>query len=206
MRKLILALAVVVMCGGSAWARDLELEKLVIACSKQETDENKLKCLDSLSTTLKDLHEGDLERGTEFSNNWILHRKTSPMNDSKTFIASIRGVDEIKKERATLVLRCSENKTSSYIVWDDILDYSGDVNVVEYRIDDKKAIKSRWNLSTDSKATFAPQEIKFAKSLGGANKLIVRTSYYHESPSIVTFNLDGIDGILEELQKTCNWK
>ena len=206
MKRAMLILLAVVMCAGNAWARDLELEKLIISCSNQETDGNKVKCLEELATKLTELHKKKLESNTESYGNWRINRKISHINDSKVFIASLPGIDELKNERAILVLRCSENKTSSYIVWKDILDYNGDNHVVEYRIDTNNPIKNRWNLSVDNKATFAPLEIKFAKSLGGAKKLIARTSYFNKSPAIITFELEGIDGVLKELQETCNWK
>ena len=109
-------------------------------------------------------------------------------------------------EKASLRLRCLNDKTEIYVNWGAYL--RGDRNSqlsVTHRIDNQKAVTNNWLLSTDNKAFFYNgNDIELIKSLIGKKKLIVQFTNNHTKT--VTFNLDKLDEEIQPLAKACSWK
>ncbi|EID0063036.1 hypothetical protein LA284_004385 [Vibrio vulnificus] len=109
-------------------------------------------------------------------------------------------------EKATLTLRCLNDKTEIYVNWGAyLIGNRNDQLAITHRIDSQEAVTSNWSLSTDKKAFFyTGNDIGFIKSLIGKEKLIMQ--FEDQSTKTVTFNLDKLDEKIQPLAMACSWK
>jgi type VI secretion system protein VasI len=67
-------------------------------------------------------------------------------------------------------------------------------------------VEQRWDLSTDSKATFAPAWAgDLLKEMAGSNSFIAQTTPYGESPVTAIFDTSGLREALKPLMEVCGW-
>ncbi len=109
-------------------------------------------------------------------------------------------------KKASLRLRCLNDKTEIYINWGGYLRGNRNSQLsVTHRIDSQNAVTNNWSLSTDNKAFFYNgNDIALIKSLIGKKKLIVQ--FKDKNTKTVTFNLDKLDEKIQPLARACSWK
>lgn len=205
MKRLFWATLLCLSFGVSPYAWSGPLENIILSCSKMQDSEVRLACYDRLAAAVKETTEKAKGSGLTKVGNWVVSRGTSKMDDSKRFSALLLPPDGEFDKDPVLSLSCQENSTRALIAWEVFLG-SQDTARVQYRIDKKPAKTESWPMATDSRATFAPRDIAFAKSLRGAKTLVARVSTYSQGTRTAEFDLTGVDEVLDELAATCNWK
>jgi type VI secretion system protein VasI len=193
------------LVSGIANAQTDTLAKEIAKCAAIQGDLERLECYDQLARNLGLVETSETEPAAG-NGGWIVNTKTNPVDHSRT-VTLILTAEEGKSRWGTsiiLVLRCASNETELYINW---LDYLGSEASVLTRVDREKAKTQRWNLSTDSKATFYPRNsIIFIKRLISAKQLVAQVTPYGESPVTAVFNLAGLSNAIKPLQETCGWQ
>ena len=139
---------------------------------------------------------------------WILDKEISQIDDSVNVTLYLQSEDSIQTQfkqtvKPSLILRCSENKTNTYINWDIFLGI--DSTQILLRLDKNKATNERWSISTNNKAVFANKDIPFIKNLMKHNKLLAQITPYGESPVMTTFDIRGLKDMIKPLRKACGW-
>lgn len=136
---------------------------------------------------------------------WDVSENNNPMDDTKTVVLALdssQGQNRFGRV-PFLIMRCQSMKTSLYIGWNDYL--GSDRQRVNIRIGTKKAKTESWPLSTDKTATFSPAPVSFIKQMLKADKLVMQTTPYNESPITAVFPLAGLDEAIKPLRKVCVW-
>jgi len=203
MEKKLLALLLL----SAAGIAQADTKKDIAKCAAKSSDAERLICYDGIAKSLK--VDKPAITTTETVGKWESVKKKSPIDDSVNVVLyleaneKIEGQLSIRKFLPSLVIKCSENKTAAYINWGRYLGI-GDTRVLA-RIDKNKARTTRWDLSTDNKATFARKAIGFSKSLFDHEKLLVQVTPYSGSPVMTTFNISGLKENIKPLRKACNW-
>ncbi|MBF9150048.1 type VI secretion system-associated protein TagO [Novosphingobium jiangmenense] len=144
---------------------------------------------------------------------WITSEDKNPVDDTKTVRATLLSADGKSSmgDSVSLTIRCESNKTELFVNWADYLgDDSNDVyedwKNVTVRVGDTPAKVERWDISTDSKATFAPGSIvKLIKDMAASKRLVLKTVPYNENPVTAVFDLTGIEKAVQPIAKECGW-
>ena len=82
----------------------------------------------------------------------------------------------------------------------------GDGMKIGLKFDDEKSFYEYWDAGTDCKALFSDKPVKFLKKMVGKKQLMVRFTPYASGTYNVTFDLRGIDKVVENLSSACHWK
>ena len=186
---------------------ELLTEKLY-SCLKLENNDSRLRCYDDLLNQNKKDNENNNSKKS--IGKWKEFIDTDPLTDKKIITLTLDANNEImgnfnfESSRPTLIIRCQNNKTDSYIVWGLYLGVQR--QIVTTRIDKERKITRRWAISTDYKATFHPQGYKFAKSLLKHKKLVAKTTPYAAAPVTAIFDITGFENASHNLRKQCKWK
>lgn len=144
---------------------------------------------------------------------WITSEDKNPVDDTKTVRATLLSTEGKSSmgDSVSLTIRCESNKTELFVNWSDYLgDDSNDVyedwKKVTVRVGDAPAKVERWDISTDSKATFAPGSVvSLVKSMVASKRLVLQTVPYNENPVTAVFDLTGIDKAVQPIAKECGW-
>ncbi len=144
------------------------------------------------------------------ANKWILEEETSPINDKKDiylFLESDRPIVSKRNKETTpkLAIRCKENETNLFIIFDIFLGSRDDIPVL-HRLDKEEAKTARWSVSNDSEAIFKPNPIPFIKTMMQHEKLLVRVASYNGNNLMTEFNITGLSDFIAPLATACNWK
>lgn len=144
---------------------------------------------------------------------WSVSKTTNPVDDTPTVVAVLAATEGRSKwgEVVTLFARCRSNTTELYVDWGDYLGNDGDIynnfKRVTVRVGASAARKERWSLSTDSKATFAPSWAgSLMRELVTADRLVLQTVPFNESPTTAIFDLAGAKDALGQIAETCQWQ
>lgn len=143
--------------------------------------------------------------------NWLLTTTTNPVDDSTTTILIIDPEQGSNRRGSyTLTARCKSNKTELYVNWhdyvgDDSNDVYSDWKNVLVRVGDKEATTQRWDISTDKRATFANHAIPLLREIAKADKLLIQTTPYNESPARAIYDTKGLNAPIGKIAKACNW-
>ncbi|WP_375056644.1 type VI secretion system-associated protein TagO [Zobellella sp. DQSA1] len=143
--------------------------------------------------------------------NWFRQEEVSLFDDSKTVAIFVRSESDIKSGVGTdvypwLYIRCMENTTSLYVIWNAFIGV--DVTEVTYRIDDGKAVKKIWDVSTDHKSTglwIGSKSIPLIKEMLGSERFVVRVIPYASSPETAIFPIAGLQSWINEIRSLCSW-
>lgn len=74
------------------------------------------------------------------------------------------------------------------------------------RIGSEQASTRQWSLSTDSQATFYPDNpITFIKRLLEVDRFVAQVTPYGEDPVTAVFALGGLVNAIKPLRETCGW-
>lgn len=174
-------------------------------CPSIENDIARLACYDKNAENSKH-NENKQSKSDKLKkyDDWIVDITESPLDDSKE-VMIIKVANDYKNNRNTaiLMLRCQRNKTDAFVSWDE---YLGSNNMkVAYRIDKEKAKNSWWNASSNGKGSFIPKPISFIKSLEGKDSIYIEAENYRGGRVSATFDISGIEEVIEPLRKACNW-
>ncbi|PHM31284.1 type VI secretion system-associated protein TagO [Xenorhabdus innexi] len=170
-------------------------------CKKVTESSKKLDCYESLYS--------EKEIVKKEKNDWHISQYKSEVDDSQTVIL---GVESSRPIHTTLlgvasprlIIRCQNKKTEIYINWGAYLGI--DETEVTTRINQEKAAKKWWIISTDNKSAFYPDgKIAFIKSLFGKNKLFAQVTPYGENTINTTFNVTGLSDEIAPVRKSCGW-
>lgn len=172
-------------------------------CTSIENDIARLICFDELGKTFATADKP--EQSFESSGKWTVKIDVNPVDDSKR--ASMVLAADTGNSRfgdvVSLIVRCSSRELNVYINWND---YLGDSAEVLTRVGSAKATTTRWPLSTDSQATFYPNNPKtFINQLLRVDRLVAQVTPYNESPVTAIFDLTGMDMALEPVRDACGW-
>lgn len=185
-----------------------DTRKSLAICAAVKSPLDRLGCFDKLANQLGIAQPQIVPVATAAGKGkWSVSATVSPIDDSKNVTLSLEANESVgaryRRVTPTLILRCKEKKTDAYITWDAYLGL--EETSVLTRLDDRPASRSEWSLSTDNKATFAPQPKTFIKTLLGHSRLVSQVTPYSESPVLVTFDLAGLDVALKPLSDACRW-
>ena len=197
-------LLLILIMANSAFA---DVKEDIAKCASIGDDAGRLECFDNLAKQLG--NDKALIRPATAYGKWFVSTKQSMIDDSTNVYLSLEAEDDIdtgyENVRPILHLRCSENKTSLFIVWNL---YLGENSIeVLTRVDQQKAKSRYWNISTDNKAIFAPgRDTKYAKTLARHRTLFVQLTPAGRGPIRATFDVTGLAEAIRPLQEACNWK
>jgi type VI secretion system protein VasI len=148
---------------------------------------------------------------------WVVKEDKSPMDDSRTVVLSLESEDVIQgplgAKRPSLIIRCQEGKTDTYIVTHMPAnveeDYDGGPRLdhtVKIRFDDGNAIEERWEESGAHDALFIGADGKeFAKILAHTQQLTFQFTPFNANPAVARFDLRGLDTHLGKVADACRW-
>lgn len=147
--------------------------------------------------------------------NWDVRSRTSEMTDQTDVFVSARSdaaIDCGWNHGAVIILtlRCVENTTALVFetgchMTSSEYDGYGDVMI---RIDNQPAHTVGMEASTNNKALglwSGATAIPEIKKMFGGKKLVARMTPFSESAFISTFDISGVERIIEPLRKACGW-
>lgn len=190
-----------------------------VATADSDTD-GFMKLMDRCYANLKTPEEKEKEKAEAAAEaaakvlygEWNVSEDVNPVDDSKTSYASLVSGEGSTGggQGVSLTVRCKEKKTEVYVNWNDYLgDDSRDVynewKRVIVRVDSEPAKTERWGVSTDNEATFAPSGVALAKRIAKADRLVLQTTPYAESPATAVFALKGANNALKAVAANCGW-
>jgi type VI secretion system protein VasI len=162
----------------------------IARCAAIRGDLERLECFDEIARSAG-LNRPQLQPSAAAgTGKWELTHDKNPIDDSERVVIAL-AADTGRStygERIAFVARCQSNKTEAYINWNDFLgDDSHNVyrewKYVTIRIGDNKAERQQWGVSTDSKATFAPDWAgDLLKEMTKAATFLAQVTPYNESP------------------------
>ena len=184
------ALALTAVPVAFATAQDSPVSALAV-CGAIADANQRLACFDS-TAKLGTSADGEivglqLPAGTAAEHdialaNWEVTSTKSPIDDSDTVVLATTSLEPVsgmfgQNEPAALILRCKENSTNVYFASSTMLGDSiiADSQTVTYRMDDRRAVNSNWNLSTDRKAAglwSGQSAIPFLKQILGTRQIV----------------------------------
>lgn len=181
-------------------------------CAAKESDSERLICYDNLADSMA--VNSPKATVTTGKGKWFVRNKKSPIDDSVNVFISLQSENEITSGyntvRPSLYIRCAENKTNVYIVWELYLGI--DTTRMLTRFDKNRATTTTWSISTDNKAVFFKpgflsgiSDKAFVKKLMKHNRLLTQITPYGESPVMATFDVKGLSEAVKPLRQACHW-
>jgi type VI secretion system protein VasI len=203
MKRSILLLLACILASSSALAADTS--KSIAKCSAIPGDLERLQCFDNLSRNLGLDAPRAVPAKIAGIGKWNVKKTVNPIDDSTTVTLMLTAESGISKfgNPIFLVVRCQSNSTDLFISWQD---YLGSDAYVTSRVGSSAADTRAWSLSTDSQATFYPENpVAFIKKLSDAEKFVAQVTPYSESPSTAIFDIRGLTEAIAPLRGTCKW-
>ena len=193
---------VIILLSGSALAQTGE------SCARLEDGNSRLVCYDSVFRV-------DRQSPAEMPpGDWQVPITTSRIDDSTNVVLKLSSVNTLparfgRSGNAHLYVRCMENTTSLYFVWNDhfLSDIQG-YGEVTFRKDEEPARKQQMQVSTDNKALGlwrGGNAIPFIRSLFGGGNLLVQITPFNESRMTADFRIAGLEDAITPLREACNW-
>lgn len=136
----------------------------------------------------------------------------SLIDDSQTVVFRLDAESEfagwLGRHRATLIVRCQENRTAVFIQTGTAASVeSGDLDrhTVQIRLDDGVAFSQKWSESTNNEALFAPSPIPLARQIVDTDRMVVRFTPFNANPATLVFDVRGFDQHVGQVAETCHW-
>ncbi|OGI09667.1 MAG: hypothetical protein A2Y40_05665 [Candidatus Margulisbacteria bacterium GWF2_35_9] len=135
---------------------------------------------------------------------WAATSEVDPLTDKKEVSFSLKSSSGVGKygDNIYLVIRFNDNEPEVYINWHS---YLGDSPQVTYRVGVEAAKTTKWNKSTDSKASFYKENynstettLQFIQKLCESNRFIAQVTPYGENPITSEFDTTGLRQEIEE--------
>jgi type VI secretion system protein VasI len=207
-------LAFVFLSGVSDAPNATELHKEIARCAIIAGDLERVECFDDVAMRSGlDGPQAQHVTASGGTGKWENHRDNNPIDDAERVVIALNA-DTGKSQYGdiiTFVARCQSNETEVYINWNDYLgDDSSSVyrewKYVTIRIGDSKAQRQQWSVSTDKKATFAPDWAgDLLKQMAHTEKFLAQGTPYSEAPVTAIFDTRGMKAALGPLAETCGW-
>jgi type VI secretion system protein VasI len=143
--------------------------------------------------------------GSSDTGKWEASVKTDPITDSKiiTFLLEASSGTSMFGKPVYLVIRWDKEDVDMYINWHSYLGSSIDV---AFRIGNKPPETKEWLLSTDSQASFYPDDpLPVIKNLLDANQAVARCTPYSESPVTAIFDITGLKVLAKQYDSDLHW-
>ncbi len=143
---------------------------------------------------------------------WKKKTTQSLLDDSTTVVLTLRASNTIKGSlrelRPTLVVRCKEGETKTYVVLGLSLNPEFGLRpyAVKIRLDTQDVFSERWSGSTDNHALSSPHPIRLAKQISWANKMLFEFTPFNANPQIAHFPVAGLYQHLGSLAIVCGWR
>jgi len=136
---------------------------------------------------------------------WTVSESTNPMDDSQCIIFSLTADSGAGtySDPVRLVIRFQSGETEVYIVWNS---YLGDDVRVTSRIGKQPSDTSKWSESSDSKASFYPDDpIELIKNLEGVDTYVAKVTPFGENPITAIFDVRGLKSIASNYADALQW-
>ena len=136
---------------------------------------------------------------------WRVSKETNPLDGSITLIFQLTSDEgeSVYGNPIFLTIRYKSKKDELYIGWNDYLGSEADVT---YRTGEEDAIRTRWGLSTNSKATFFHGDvIKLIRKLFEVNRFVAQVTPYNENPITAIFDVRGLKNAVEQFNDILHW-
>ncbi len=167
----------------------------LIECSRIEDTADRLACYDSMARAVAEIRAGDLGK-------WRVNVKENPLDDSRTITLYLEAgnVNPPREKPVYLFLRCRGGEMTAYITWNRVL-ANGETMI---RLGRGEAQREYWNLSSDSEATFYPDETGVLIEDLIANELLAAQVNPRDSvPMTAVFELAGLSKAVIPLREGC---
>lgn len=190
--------AILVLAGISCQISFAHAEDSIGKCRAIDDPVQRLSCYD--------LASGRTATKVESEGEWALSTQKNPLDDTESAYAILESSSGKSRYSGPigLMIRCVSNRSEAYFIWSTFL--GSEMIRVTTRFDDAKATTATWGLSTDKKASFAPNAVDFMKKIAAAKTLVAQVTPYSESPITATFDLSGGGKAVDLISKTCKWK
>ncbi len=145
---------------------------------------------------------------------WRVRHDTSAVDDSPTVVLLLDAEASIDTWSAghvtpTLVLRCQERTLEAYVITESAADvelgHVGQAHLI-LRFDEETA-QTHWaNEATDHKAVFLPQPVTTLRDILAHDRMLFKFTPFNSSPQEASFDLRGLDSVIEPLETACPWR
>ena len=201
MRALRLLFVLSVPAGLSA--QDVTAE--IAQCAAIEGALQRLDCFDQLARELGvDSPQPASPADGVKVGSWEVSDEINPLDDTRSVrLGQIAESGQSSMGSSiALVLMCQSGETDLAINWSD---YLGSEVRVTTRVGRQRAETKRWNLSTNSQASFYPDNARefILTELMNADRFIAQTTPYNENPVTAVFDLTGLSQAIEPLLEAC---
>ena len=178
----------------TAWAQSVDQQ--VSDCSAIESDVQRLTCYDTAAASLGDM-----------MNVWTFETEVNPVTDETTATVTQRIPAPSGDGDAALLVRCTGESLELIASWDRYLG-DGDSMEVTHRLDRKEPVDRNWNMAKNGMALFYPSARvpEFLPSLFDASSLSLQTTPEDAAAQAITFELDGLEGMVEQLGRVCDFE
>lgn len=188
-------------------------DEAVAKCAVIEGDLDRLGCFDDLARDNNLDGPQPVAVGNASPGKWVVSRDKNPIDDSERVVIQLVADTGTSRWEGPIsfIARCQSSETEAYINWGDYLgndgNFQNEYKNVTVRVGSDQASTQRWTLSTDSKATFAPDWAgELLKKMAASNKFISQVTPYGESPRTAIFDTAGMTEALKPLSEVCGWK
>ena len=168
----------------------------LIECSRIEDTADRLACYDGMARGVEETLAGD--RGK-----WGVNVKENPLDDSRTITLYLEAsnVNPPREESVYLFLRCRDGEMTAFITWNRAL-ANGETLI---RLGKGEAQREYWNLSSDSEATFYPNETgDLIEDLLTNEFLTAQVNPRDSIPMTAVFELSGLIRAIVPLREGCD--
>lgn len=213
MKYVMVTMAFLVL-GATANAQESQHERIVqklVELSEVEDDSLRLAQFDLLveearffmeaSTNANDAEEESDEEEIDLTDigDWQTQVENNPLDDTETFAAFVEAETSSSSAPVppSLVLRCQSQEITAYIKWEQSL---GESSEVTYRVGENDSINDNWIMSTDSKATFYPDEtIPFLNNLKDTERFVAQVTPTNANAITAIFDITGVENIVARI-------
>jgi len=164
--------------------------------------------LDAYDALAKKLGVGP--KPVEGMGKWTVKTSVSPIDDSKSILASLEADMESTirlkgGQLPQLVVRCKQGEIEVYTITGVAAEKEKKLGkaTVTLRYDKEVAIDVEMDQSTDGDALFWPESRASAKKMLGAERLIVVFTPANAPPAMIQFDLRGFALVHKQLEEAC---
>jgi type VI secretion system protein VasI len=136
---------------------------------------------------------------------WTVSESVNPLDDSKRIVFALAADEGAGTfgEPVHLFIRFQSGETEVYINWNS---YLGDNVYVTSRIGKQSAESAKWSESSDSKASFYPDDPKeLIRGLEEVDSYVAKVTPFNENPITAIFDIRGLKNISAKYADVLQW-
>lgn len=146
---------------------------------------------------------------------WNISSVTSPLDDSTNVYASIQSNERVRgwigSHRPVMTARCKEGETDVYVnigtqIHTFDFDYGRQLTQVRYRIGDAPPRTAMLPESTEGEAFFFSSSVPMLKQMKSADRFVIEYTPFQAGLGTATFDIQGIEEVVNKIAKACNWR